>query len=173
MHAQVGQRLTKAQLQQLQWVVPTPFDARFVEFFLTNAAAGAKVKVTLDGKEHWLGMFDLERMVDEALRSLESTSVRFPGLIPFAGCGRRSTLLYLVDVTDGSVWCSESGKDPASLGIVLSELWSNATIEPRVSLRRRLPVPRVSQRPAAASKPFNRKVETSCKRTLWLFPVQP
>lgn len=163
-----GHTLSEGQLQQLQWVMPTAFSQEFRAFMRSAAPLGAKLRVTIADSEHWLGVFDLDRMVDEVLRGPNTLS-RFPRLLPFAGCGRQRTTVYLVDVIDLRVWMLESGRDPVALGSSLVELWARARVEPRVKVRRRLPT-HVSKRQARPStKALRPRVIPPCARTLSLF----
>lgn len=173
MQARDVQLLTEGQLQQLQWVLPTAFNAQLRAFLGSTAVVGAKLRITIEGCEHWLGIFDPERMLDEVLRAPSATSATFTRLLPFAGCGRRRTRLYLVDVVDSNVWVLESKQPaPVRLGITMTELWKAAAVEPRVIVRKRLPLrPQKSLRRATGPTPQKPRTETPCARTLSLFPV--
>lgn len=166
-----GRPLTEGQLQQLQWVMPTAFSQEFHTFLSRSRPLGAKLRVTISGSEHWLGVFELDRMVDEVLRG-PNTLTRFPRLLPFAGCGRQRTTVYLVDVLDLSVWLLEPGGEPVALELSLGNLWANARLEPRVKVRRRLPthLTRPARPPVKTLRP---RVVPPCARTLSLFPTQP
>jgi hypothetical protein len=173
MHPHAAQTLTESQLRQLQWVLPTPFSAQLCAFFMRVEAPGAKLRVSVNGVEHWLGVFDIERMVDEALRCPQATLARLPRLLPFAGCGRRRAALYLVDVLDLQVWCAQPGREPETLGLTIEELWSSAVFEPRVVVRRRLPArhEKTSSRQTRVSVSGRQRVDLPCSRTLSLFPI--
>ncbi len=135
-------------------VLPTPFSLELRAFFGTRKAIGAKLRFTAAGTEHWLGVFELDRMVDEVLGRPNAALARFPQLLPFAGCGRRRTTVYLVDVTDSSVWMLDSGQDPVCLGISIE----HSVVECRRRTARHCA-------PALARPPDVASIESSCVET--------
>lgn len=165
--------MSQGQLRQLQWIVPKAWTSELLTALSTWPLAGARVRASLSEGEHWLGFFDGERMVAEALRPAAYHLLSERGLLPIAGCGRRGASVYLVDVTSPEldVWLVAEGASASRLGVGLAQLWAVCSPEPRASLRRRLPdkAPRrlakttgQSSRPAAAAV-------AACSRTLPLF----
>ncbi len=144
--------------------------------------AGARVRVTSSGEgsaslpdakasERWLGFFDAERMVEEALRPAAYALSSSQGLLPIAGCGRRGAALYLVAVeaSDSPVWYWEGTKlQPLNVG--LAALWASSEPHAGVQLRRRIPQ-KTHRRLAKTSGPTLRPSgpRSACPRTLPLF----
>lgn len=172
-----GQPLSLGQLRQLQWIVPRPWTAELSHALVELPLAGAGVRVMVNPKaalgensetECWIGFFDGERMVEEALRPAAYPLLSTRGLMPIGGCGRRGPGLYLVDVSAPSLplWVLE-GASLRELGVGLRELWAQCEPEGRVQLRRR--VPQKTPRRLAKTAPRPAHNVAACKRTLSLF----
>ncbi len=144
--------------------------------------AGARVRVTLKGagsavspdgnvSERWVGFFDAERMVEEALRPAAYALSSSQGLLPIAGCGRRGAALYLVAVgaNDLPVWYWEGARlQPLNLG--LAALWASSEPHVGVQLRRRIPEKpprRLAKTSGSALRASGSR--SACQRTLPLF----
>lgn len=173
-----GQPLSLGQLRQLQWIVPRPWTAELshalVELPIAGARVRAKVNPNVDLAKHsetecWIGFFDGERMVEEALRPAAYPLLTTRGLLPIGGCGRRGPGLYLVDVSAPNLplWFHE-GATLRELGVDLRELWARCEPEGRVQLRRRVPQKTPRRLAKTAPRPSARAV-TACERTLSLF----
>jgi hypothetical protein len=166
-----GAPLSAGQVQQLQWVLPAAFCDNLVAALRNHALAGAKLRFTHRGVEHWWGTFDAERMLAELLHQPAHSAFTRDALLPLAGCGRQQTRIYLVNVHDASVWHSEAGAAPAPLGLTLTEVLQTAVAEPRARARRRLPTK--TRRPRVAHTEAQRRRAKSpakpCNRTLMLF----
>lgn len=161
---------TVGQLQQLQWVLPTPFTEALVTTLKTQRLAGAKLSFTHAGDEHWWEVFDAERMLSELLHEPAFGSSRRDTLLPLAGCGRQRTTLYSVDVTDLGIWRTDAGATPVALGLDLREALTTAQPEPRARARRRLPQKlRPSLAKAGTARRKAARVPAPCDRTLLLF----
>lgn len=169
-----GAPLSAGQLRQLQWIVPVEWAPEATSVLARLPLAGARVSAFAAGSEHWLGFFDGERMVDEALRPAAYSLACTRGLLPVAGCGRRTVNLYFVEVgaSDLPLWCAAPGGELVAMSIGLNELWAACQFEPRVQLRRRLPDNKGPvQRPKTLTPPSRTTVAPAarCPRTLPLF----
>ncbi len=167
-----GRHLSHGQLRQLQWIVPRPWAPELQTALATLALAGARVSVSIEGVEHWIGFFDGARMVDEALRPAAYPLLSDRGLLPIGGCGRRGASLYFVDVASPhlAMWSVEEGAEPRPLGTGLAALWAAAVPEARVQLRRRLPEKSPRRLAKTSAAPTRQSAAAAaCKRTLPLF----
>ena len=173
----VGRPLSDGPLRPVHWIVPLRWPDELSRALLELPIAGARVRVPIatstQAAEHWIGFFDAQRLVEEALRPAASPLVHARGLLPLAGCGRRGAALYLVEVGNPElpVWRYDAGALQA-LGLGLRGLWQATVVEPRVQLRRRLPEknPRRLAKTSGVS-PRSAQVASAaaCKRTLSLF----
>jgi hypothetical protein len=176
-NAGFGRPLSDGQLRQLQWIVPLRWAHELSRALSVLPIAGARVKVSMAGSmhlaEHWMGFFDGERLVEEALRAAASPLVHTRGLLPLAGCGKRGSALYLVEVVNPElpVWRHDGG-ELESMGLGLQALWQATEVEPRVQLRRRLPEKsprRLAKTTGVAPRSAPTASGAACKRTLSLF----
>jgi hypothetical protein len=177
-----GQCMSQGQLRQLQWIVPIPWASELSSMLTRFPIAGARVRFTSSGEgtesspnakatERWVGFFDAERMVEEALRPAAYALSSSQGLLPIAGCGRRGAALYLVavGVSDLPVWYWEGTKlQPLNVG--LAALWASSEPHAGVRLRRRIP----EKTPRRLAKTSGSALRSSgsrsaCPRTLPLF----